>query len=111
MNIDNVIIKNVSTDIKLINENLFNLIDNYGFKADLFFEPGDPLAWKNLAIQIYEKGVFQEPFPKDQPFRSWRTPGYAFYLSILKYLNILNFFFVFFMNNIFGFLLGNKYFN
>ena len=32
---DNVIIKNVSTDIKLINENLFNLIDNYGFKADL----------------------------------------------------------------------------
>lgn len=80
-----------------------------GFKADLFFEPGDPLAWKNLAIQIYEKGVFQEPFPKDQPFRSWRTPGYAFYLSILKYLNILNFFFVFFMNILFltaGFLLA-----
>ncbi len=32
---DNIIIKNVNTDISLINKNEYNLINNYGFKADI----------------------------------------------------------------------------
>jgi len=61
----------------------------FGFKPELFFEPGDPLTHYNLAIKLYEKNIFQEDFPENFELRSWRTPGYPFFLYLLKYINIL----------------------
>ena len=87
-----------------------------GFDYNLFFISGDPLSWKKLAITIYENNIFQEGFPEDEPFRSWRTPGYPFYLSLLMHLGIFNIYFVFFMNIFFLllslffiFLIGKKF--
>ena len=54
-----------------------------GFDYNIFFMPGDPLTWKNLAITLYENNIYKEEFPEDEPFRSWRTPGYPFYLTLL----------------------------
>ena len=87
-----------------------------GFDYNLFFISGDPLSWKRLAITLYENNIFQEGFPEDEPFRSWRTPGYPFYLSLLMHLGIFNIYFVFFMNIFFLilslffiFLIGKKF--
>ena len=87
-----------------------------GFDYNTFFIPGDPLTWKKLAIKLYELNIFAEEFPKNDPFRSWRTPGFPFYLSITKYLNLFNISFLFFMNIlfilsslIFIFFIGKKF--
>ena len=87
-----------------------------GFDYNIFFMPGDPLTWKNLAITLYENNIYKEEFPEDEPFRSWRTPGYPFYLSFLMHLGIFNIYFVFLMNIFFLllslffiFLIGKKF--
>ena len=87
-----------------------------GFDYNNFFMPGDPLTWKNLAITLYENNIFKEEFPEDEPFRSWRTPGYPFYLSLLMHLGIFNIYFIFLMNIffllsslLFIFLIGKKF--
>ena len=62
----------------------------FEFKIQLFFGPGDAETYYNLAIKMYEKNIFQEDFPISNEFRSWRTPGYPFFLYLLRYINILN---------------------
>lgn len=87
-----------------------------GFDYNIFFTPGDPLSWKKLAIKLYELNIFAEGFPENDPFRSWRTPGYPFYLSLLMHLGIFNIYFIFLMNIfflllslLFIFLIGKKF--
>ncbi len=87
-----------------------------GFDYTAFFTPGDPLSWKKLAIKLYELNIFAEEFPENNPFRSWRTPGFPFYLNIIKHLDLFNIPFLFFMNIcfilsslIFIFLVGKKF--
>lgn len=70
----------------------------FEFKPELFFEPGDPLTHYNLAIKLYEKSIFQEDFPENFQLRSWRTPGYPFFLYLLKYINILTPWVAFYFN-------------
>ena len=58
--------------------------------------PGDPMTWKNLAIKLFKLNIFIEEFPEEEPFRSWRTPGYSFYLSMLMHFGIFNVYVVFY---------------
>ena len=88
-----------------------------GFDYNSFFMPGDPMTWKNLAIKLFKLNIFIEEFPEEEPFRSWRTPGYSFYLSMLMHLGIFNVYVVFFMNIFFLLLslllislIGKKFF-
>lgn len=54
-----------------------------GFILENFYKPGDETTYKNLAIKLVDQKIYAEDFDN---LRSWRPPGYAFYLSIFYFL-------------------------
>ena len=53
-----------------------------GFNFEIFYRPGDETTYKNLAIKLVEEKIYAENFDN---LRSWRPPGYPFYLSIFYF--------------------------
>ncbi len=44
---------------------------------------GDSSTYWDLAKKINNKGLYAESWPKEEPFRAWRPPAYAFFLSFI----------------------------
>lgn len=53
-----------------------------GFNFEMFYGPGDETTYKSLAIRLVEEQIYAENFDN---LRSWRPPGYPFYLSIFYF--------------------------
>lgn len=53
-----------------------------GLILESFYAPGDETTYKSLAIKIVEKKIYAEDFDN---LRSWRPPGYPFYLSLFYF--------------------------
>ena len=85
-----------------------------GFNFEMFYGSGDETTYKNLAIRLVEEQIYAENFDN---LRSWRPPGYPFYLSIfyfffgefgfkiVPYINfslyIISFYLIFITTNLF----------
>lgn len=53
-----------------------------GIVLENFYRPGDETTYKNLAIKLVDQNIYAENFDN---LRSWRPPGYAFYLAIFYF--------------------------
>jgi hypothetical protein len=76
---------NISIDILfIISIFILSLLLFYpkGLILESFYAPGDEMTYKNLAIKLVKEKIYAESFDN---LRSWRPPGYPFYLSIFYF--------------------------
>ena len=66
---------------------IYQLYLTYLLYDPTVFFTGDGLTYKELSEKLFNEFKYYENFPEEYPYRSWRTPGYPFFLFLLKYIN------------------------
>ena len=66
----------------------YNLYLTYLHYDPLNFFTGDGITYKVLSEKLFYEFKYYEDFPKEYPYRSWRTPGYPIFLFILKFVSV-----------------------
>ena len=80
---------------------LYNLYLTYLYYDSSNFFIGDGLTYKELSDKLFYEFKYYENFPAEYPFRAWRTPGYPFFLFVLKFFKIESANQLFILNQIF----------